>query len=55
MQLATQGCGGRFSQMPDNQLKLDIPSDISFDSGSFDLKSSLRPILEAVAIDDFSE
>ena len=46
MEQATQGTGVRVSQTADNQLKLDIPSDVSFDTGRHDIKPSLRPILE---------
>lgn len=49
MEQATQGTGVSVSQTADNQLKLDIPSDISFDSGRYDIKSNLRPILERFA------
>mgnify|MGYP001024212213 CR=1 FL=1 len=34
---------------PDNQLKLNIPSDISFDTGRADIKANLRPILDQFA------
>ena len=46
MEQATQGTGVKVSQTADNQLKLDIPSDVSFDTGRHDIKPSLRPILE---------
>lgn len=49
MEQATQGSGVRVSQTADNQLKLDIPSDISFDSGRHDVKSNLSPILDRFA------
>lgn len=49
MEQATQGSGVRVSQTADNQLKLDIPSDISFDSGRSDIKSNLSPILDRFA------
>ena len=49
MEQATQGTGVSVSQTADNQLKLDIPSDISFDSGRYDIKSNLRPILDRFA------
>ncbi|HXE36934.1 MAG TPA: OmpA family protein [Azonexus sp.] len=50
MEQATRGSGVRVSQTADNQLKLDIPSDISFDSGRSDIKSNLSPILDRFAI-----
>jgi len=49
MEQATQGTGVQVSQTADNQLKLDIPSDISFDSGRHDIKSNMRPILDHFA------
>ena len=50
MEKATQGTGVTVSQTSDNQLKLEIPSDISFDSGSYQIKSNLRPILDRFAV-----
>ncbi len=49
MEQATQGSGVTVSQTADNQLKLDIPSDVSFDTGRYDIKPNLRPILERFA------
>lgn len=49
MEQATAGTGVGVTQTQDNQLKLDIPSDISFDSGRYDIKSNLRPILDRFA------
>lgn len=49
MEQATQGTGVAVSQTPDNQLKLEIPSDISFASGRYDLSPSLTPILDRFA------
>ncbi len=49
MEQATQGTGVGVSQTADNQLKLDIPSDISFDVGRYDIKSNMRPILDRLA------
>ncbi|MGV3655012.1 MAG: OmpA family protein [Noviherbaspirillum sp.] len=49
MEQATQGTGIQVSQTQDNQLKLDIPSDISFDTGRADIKSNFRPILDQFA------
>ena len=40
MEQATAGTGVAVTQTPDNQLKLNIPSDISFDTG----QSTIRPI-----------
>lgn len=49
MEQATAGTGVGVSQTADNRLKLDIPSDISFDSGRYDIKPNLRPILDRFA------
>lgn len=49
MQRATVGTGVTVAQTPDNQLKLEIPSDISFDTGRADIKPNLRPILDQFA------
>lgn len=49
MERATQGTGVAVTQTPDNQLKLQIPSDVSFDTGRSDIKSNLRPILDQFA------
>lgn len=49
MEQATQGTGVSVSQTADNQLKLDIPSDISFDTGRYDIKPNMRPILDRFA------
>jgi outer membrane protein OmpA-like peptidoglycan-associated protein len=49
MEQATQGTGVSVSQTADNQLKLDIPSDVSFDTGRYDVKPQLHPILDRFA------
>ena len=49
MEQATQGTGVDVVQTPDNQLKLDIPSDISFDTGRYNIKPNMRPILDRLA------
>ncbi len=49
MERATAGSGVQVSQTADNQLKLNIPSDISFDTGRSDIKPNLRPILDQFA------
>lgn len=50
MEQATAGTGVGVSQTSDNRLKLDIPSDISFDTGRYDIKPNMRPILDRFAI-----
>ena len=49
MEQATQGTGVSVSQTQDNQLKLDIPSDISFDVGRSDVKGNFAPVLDRFA------
>lgn len=49
MEQATAGTGVQVTQTEDNRLKLEIPSDISFDSGKADIKSNFRPTLDKFA------
>jgi outer membrane protein OmpA-like peptidoglycan-associated protein len=49
MEAATEGTGVTVSQTDDNRLKLEIPSDISFDSNRYDIKPDFRPILDQFA------
>lgn len=49
MEQATQGTGVQVSRTQDNQLKLNIPNDISFDTGSSALKSQMRGVLDPFA------
>ena len=49
MERATAGTGVAVTQTADNQLKLDIPSDISFDTGRAAIRPALRPILDQFA------
>ncbi|PKO62101.1 MAG: hypothetical protein CVU24_05615 [Betaproteobacteria bacterium HGW-Betaproteobacteria-18] len=49
MEQATAGTGVDVTQTADNQLKLNIPSDISFDINSAEIKPNLRPILDQFA------
>lgn len=49
MVAATQGTGVEVTQTPNNELKLEIPSDISFDVGKADIKPKLRPVLDRFA------
>jgi outer membrane protein OmpA-like peptidoglycan-associated protein len=45
MEQATAGTGVAVSQTADNRLKLDIPSDISFDVGRSAIKPNFAPVL----------
>lgn len=49
MEQATAGTGVAVTQTPDNQLKVDVPSDVSFDVGRADIKPNFRPILDKFA------
>lgn len=49
MERATMGSGVGVVQTPDNQLRLDIPSDVSFATGRADIQPKLRPILDQFA------
>ena len=49
MEQATRGTGVAVSQTADNRLKLDIPSDVSFDVGRSAIKSNFAPILTQFA------
>lgn len=49
MEAATAGTGVQVSQTQDNRLKLEIPSDISFDTGRAQIKPNMRPVLDSFA------
>lgn len=49
MEQATAGTGVEVVKTSDNRLKLDIPSDISFDTGRAEIKPDFRPILDSFA------
>lgn len=49
MERATAGTGVAVSQTADNRLKLDIPSDISFDVGRSNIKSDFAGVLNQFA------
>jgi outer membrane protein OmpA-like peptidoglycan-associated protein len=49
MEAATRGTGVQVTQTQDNQLKLEVPSDISFDVGRADIKPNFAPILDRFA------
>lgn len=46
MEQATAGTGVAVTQTADNQLKLEIPSDVSFDTGKADIRPGMRPVLD---------
>lgn len=45
---STAGTGVAVDRTADNRLKLNVPSDISFDTGSADIKPSMRPTLDQI-------
>jgi outer membrane protein OmpA-like peptidoglycan-associated protein len=49
MEKATQGTGIAVARTGDNQLKVNVPSDLSFDVGRADIKPGLRPVLDEFA------
>jgi outer membrane protein OmpA-like peptidoglycan-associated protein len=49
MERATQGTGVEVSRTADNQLKLNVPSDISFDTNRSNIKPELRAVLDPFA------
>ncbi len=49
MEQATQGTNVEVTRTADNQLKLNIPNDISFDTGSAAIKPQLRAVLDPFA------
>jgi outer membrane protein OmpA-like peptidoglycan-associated protein len=49
MDRATMGSGVAVVQTSDNQLKLNVPGDLSFDTGRADIKPNMRPILDQFA------
>ena len=49
MEQATRGTGVEVSRTPDNQLKLNIPNEISFDTNSYAIKPELRGVLDPFA------
>jgi outer membrane protein OmpA-like peptidoglycan-associated protein len=46
MQAATAGSGVEVQRTQDNQLKVSVPADVSFDSGRADIKPEMRPVLD---------
>jgi outer membrane protein OmpA-like peptidoglycan-associated protein len=49
MEQATRGTGVEVSRTQDNQLKLNIPSDLSFDFGSAAIKPEMHAVLDTFA------
>lgn len=49
LEQASQGTGVDVTRTPDNQLKLNVPNDVSFDTGSAAIKPQLRGVLDSFA------
>lgn len=49
MEQATAGTGIEVAKTPENELKVNVPSDLSFAVGRADLSPSLRPVLDQFA------
>lgn len=49
LQESTQGTGVTVSQTPDNRLRIDVPSDISFDVNQAGIKPNFQPVLDSFA------
>jgi outer membrane protein OmpA-like peptidoglycan-associated protein len=49
MEQATAGTGVEVERTPDNQLRVQVPSDISFAVNSASIEPRLRPVLDAFA------
>lgn len=49
MERATAGTGVQVSRTADDQLRLEVPADVSFATGSAALEPRLRPVLDAFA------
>ena len=49
MAQATQGTGIEVDRTTDNRLKLNVPSDVSFDTGRADIKPNMRPVLDELS------
>jgi outer membrane protein OmpA-like peptidoglycan-associated protein len=46
---ASQGTGVEVTQTADNRLKLNVPSDVSFDTGRADIRPQMRPVLDEIS------
>ncbi len=49
MERATQGTGIEVARTPQNELKVNVPSDFSFDVGRAAIKPVMRPVLDQFA------
>ena len=49
MEQATRNTGIEVARTQDNQLRVNVPSDFSFDVGRADIKPQMRPVLDQLA------
>lgn len=49
LEQATQGTGVEVARTSDNRIKVNIPSDFSFDSGQARVKPQMKPVLDEIA------
>ncbi|MEY8876342.1 MAG: OmpA family protein [Leptothrix sp. (in: b-proteobacteria)] len=49
MEAATRGTGIDVQRTPDNQLKVNVPADFSFDVGRSAVKPAMKPVLDKLA------
>ncbi len=49
LEQASAGTGVEVSRTQDNQLRVHVPGDLSFDTGRADLRPSMRPVLDQFA------
>ncbi len=49
MEQATKGTGIEVARTPDNELKVNVPADFSFDVGRAAVKPNMRPVLDKFA------
>ena len=49
MEQATRGTGIDVARTQDNQLKMNVPADFSFDAGRSNVKPEMRPVLDQFA------
>lgn len=45
---ASEGTGVEVARTDDNRLKLNVPSDVSFDTGRADIRPQMRPVLDEI-------
>jgi outer membrane protein OmpA-like peptidoglycan-associated protein len=51
LEAAARGSGIAVLRTQDDQLRINVPSDFSFDSDSAVIKPGMRPVLDALAVD----